>query len=114
MTVNTSESAAACHQAHQRTEQRSDPTRTGSLSMVAAVMALPRTAKLIGGAVLGFGVLLAIGVPLATLTPLIAVGGCLSMHLFMGHGMAHGNHAGHETDGRPAAPTGNTEADSQG
>jgi hypothetical protein len=34
-------------------------------------------------------------VPFASLAPLLAVGGCLVMHLFMGHGTSHGGgHAG--------------------
>jgi Protein of unknown function (DUF2933) len=65
-----------------------------------AVVALPRPAKIIGGAVVGLGALLAVGVPLATLTPLVFLGGCLSMHLFMGHGMSHGGgHGSHDANG---------------
>ncbi len=61
-----------------------------------AVVALPRSVKIIGGAIVGLGALLAVGVPLATLTPLVFLGGCLSMHLFMGHGMSHGEgHGSH-------------------
>jgi hypothetical protein len=68
-----------------------------------AVVALPRNVKIVGGAVVGFGALLAVGVPLATLTPLVFLGGCLSMHLFMGHGMSHGGaHGSHDSNG--AAP----------
>jgi hypothetical protein len=65
-----------------------------------AVVALPRNVKIVGGAVVGFGALLAVGVPLATLTPLVFLGGCLGMHLFMGHGMSHGGgHGSHDSSG---------------
>ena len=113
MTVNTTESAPICHQAHQHAEDRGESVRGGSASIVAVVRALPRTVKIVGGAVLGFGVLLAVGVPLATLTPLIAVGGCLSMHLFMGHGMMHGDHAGHDSGATQTGSRARQEADSQ-
>jgi hypothetical protein len=47
-------------------------------------------------------------VPLATLTPLVFLGGCLSMHLFMGHGMSHGEgHGSH--DSKAASGSGSAE-----
>ena len=76
MTVHTSEHAT-------------DTDRAG-VTALGNVMALPRTVRIIGGAGIAIGGLLAVGVPLATLTPLIFLGGCLGMHLFMGHGMSHG------------------------
>jgi hypothetical protein len=79
---------------------------TGAATL-GAVLALPRPVRIIGSAGIGFGALLAVGVPLATLTPLIFLGGCLSMHLFMGHGMSHdgghGSHESHEAAGAGSA-----------
>ena len=57
------------------------------------VLALPRPVRIVGGAGVVVGGLLVIGVPIATLTPLLFLGGCLSMHLFMGHGQ-HGTAGG--------------------
>lgn len=75
-----------------------DANGAGSVAL-GALVALPRNVKIIGGAVVGFGALLAVGVPLATLTPLVFLGGCLSMHLFMGHGMSHGSgHGSHDSN----------------
>jgi len=75
-----------------------------SATALGAVVALPRPVKIIGGAAIGLGGLLAVGVPLATLTPLLFLGGCLSMHLFMGHGMNHGGGDGsHGTAERPTS-----------
>ena len=109
MTIQTSETTVAapsCHghgsapgdtmeaDAHQADGRTDASTGTKAFG---AVLALPRSAKIIGGAVVGLGALLAVGVPLATLTPLVFLGGCLSMHLFMGHGMSHGGgHGSHE------------------
>ena len=81
----------------------------GGQTAVSRVLALPRNAKIIGAAVIGIVALLAAGVPLVTLYPLILLGGCLGMHLFMGHGMnyggAHGSHQPNE--GVTAGPTEN-------
>jgi hypothetical protein len=57
-------------------------------------MALPRPAKVAIGGAIGVAGILAIGVPLSALAPVLAVGGCLAMHLVMGHGAGHGGHAG--------------------
>jgi len=116
MTVQTTESAAiaapSCHgDASAGEDGRGAPAShdAGTRQAVAGsgalgpVVALPRNVKIIGGAAVGFGALLAVGVPLATLTPLLALGGCLSMHLFMGHSMGHGGgHGSHDSNG--AAP----------
>ena len=79
--------------------------RRGSGSAVAVVLALPRWARILGGSAVLLAALFAVGVPLASL---LAVGGCLAMHLFMGHGMSHGGgHAGHgrtQTDGDRESP----------
>lgn len=112
MTVQTSEADAAPSrhghasgsgvdgEAHAMHDGRSVGAGAGP---VAAIFALPRTVKIVGGAALGFGALVAIGVPLATLTPLVFLGGCLGMHLFMGHGMSHGgDHGAHATAGDAA------------
>ena len=40
-------------------------------------------------------VALAIGIPLQSLAPFVAVGACLGMHVLMGHGMGHGAHDMH-------------------
>jgi hypothetical protein len=75
-----------------------------SATALAAVLALPRPIRIIGGAAVGLGGLLAVGVPLATLTPFVALGGCLSMHLFMGHDGGHGGgHGSHGTTGETAS-----------
>jgi hypothetical protein len=105
MTVQTSEQAAATRVAHEADELHggSGGEAPAGVAALGAVLALPRTVKIIGGAAVGFGALLAVGVPLATLTPLVFLGGCLSMHLFMGHGMSHGGaHGSHDSNG--AAP----------
>ena len=78
-----------------------------SATALAAVLALPRPIRIIGGAAVGLGGLLAVGVPLATLTPFVALGGCLSMHLFMGHGGGHGSH-GTTGETASAGPAENT------
>ena len=62
---------------------------------LAAALRLDRRVWLGGGAVAGVGALLAIGVPASSLIPFAAVGACLGMHLFMGHG-GHGAHDGHD------------------
>lgn len=113
MTVRTSEpttvAAPSCHEhasaaeggqsAHESRTTGSAANGAGTTALVALV-ALPRTTKIIGGAALGFGALLAVGVPLATLTPLVFLGGCLGMHLFMGHDMSHGGgHGSHDSTG---------------
>lgn len=69
-----------------------DPDRHSSLA--ASLMALPPPAKVAIGGAIGVAGILAIGVPLSALAPFLAVGGCLAMHLFMGHGSGHGGHAG--------------------
>ena len=61
---------------------------------LAAALRLDRRVWLGGGAVAGIGALLVLGVPASALLPFIALGGCLGMHLFMGHG-GHGGHEGH-------------------
>ncbi len=61
---------------------------------LAAVLRIDRRVWLGGGAIVGVGALVAAGVPPFTLLPLGAVGACLAMHLFMGHG-GHAGHAGH-------------------
>lgn len=76
---------------------------------LAAALRLDRRLWLGGGAVAGIGALLAIGVPASSLIPFAAVGACLGMHLFMGHG-GHGGHGGHDSHGdsssdRPAGAT---------
>ena len=52
------------------------------------------------GVLLGAGVVIALlffGGSLASLTPLLFLGGCLLMHVFMMRGMDHGgSHAGHD------------------
>ncbi len=74
------------------------------VTALGTLLALPRTVRIIGGAGVVIGALLAVGVPLATLTPLLLLGGCLSMHLFMGHGMSHGEgHGQHGTTGAAGA-----------
>ena len=62
---------------------------------LAAALRLDRRVWLGGGAVAGIGALLALGVPASALLPFAAVGACLGMHLFMGHG-GHGAHDGHD------------------
>lgn len=73
---------------------------------LAAALRLDRRLWLGGGAVAGIGALLAIGVPASSLIPLAAVGACLGMHLFMGHG-GHGGHDSHgdSSSDRPAGAT---------
>jgi hypothetical protein len=121
MTVQTSEhttvAAPTCHghgsAAGDATEGqalrvgRHHEAGTGATAL-GAVLALPRPVRIIGGAAIGIGALLTVGVPLATLTPFVALGGCLSMHLFMGHGehgghSGHGGHGGHGAGGSPGA-----------
>lgn len=69
-----------------------EPDRHSSLT--AQLVALPRPAKVAIGGAIGVAAILAIGVPLSALAPVLAVGGCLAMHLVMGHGAGHGGHAG--------------------
>lgn len=121
MTVQTSEATPvatpSCHGS--AGEDGSSPhaaNATGSgangagAAALGTLVALPRNVKIIGGAVVGLGALLALGVPLATLTPLVFLGGCLGMHLFMGHGMSHGGvHASHDTNGGAASGSGSPE-----
>ncbi len=64
---------------------------------LAAALRIDRRVWLGGGAIVGAGALLAAGVPASTLLLVGAVGGCLGMHLFMGHG----GHTGHGGDGVP-------------
>lgn len=65
-----------------------------AVSVMAVLRTTPRRAQVLVGAVI-VGALLAIGVPLASLVPLLALGGCVGMHVFMGHGISHGSaHAG--------------------
>jgi len=78
--------------------------RGAGAAALGTVLALPRPVRIIGGAGIGIGALLAVGFPLATLTPFVALGGCLSMHLFMGHDMSHGGgHGSHGTTGETAS-----------
>jgi hypothetical protein len=116
MTVQTSEqttvTAPTCHghgsaagdmhEAHALPAGGHRERGAGAVAL-GTVLALPRPVRIIGGAGIGIGALLAVGVPLATLTPFVALGGCLSMHLFMGHDMSHGGgHGSHGTTGDPA------------
>lgn len=81
-----------------------DGANGAGAAALGALVALPRNAKIIGGSAVGLGALLSLGVPLATLTPLVFLGGCLGMHLFMGHGMSHGGgHGSHDLDGGVAS-----------
>ena len=119
MTVQATESTAiatpSCHghgsapsdtiEAHAHHADGRTDASTGTKAF-GAVLALPRAAKIIGSALIGLGALLAVGVPLATLTPLVFLGGCLSMHLFMGHGGEHGSHS--------AAPTATGSSSAEG
>lgn len=68
--------------------------------VVARLLALPGPVQVAGAAAVVIGGLLALGVPLATLTPLLALGGCLGMHLLMGHSTMHGGDG--EQAGDPA------------
>jgi hypothetical protein len=63
-------------------------------NLTAQLMALPRPAKVAIGGAIGVAGILAIGVPLSALAPVLAVGGCLAMHVVMDHGAGHGGHAG--------------------
>lgn len=52
------------------------------------------------GILVGAGVLIALllfGGSFASLAPLLLIGGCLLMHVFMMQGMDHGGHGGHGT-----------------
>ncbi len=71
---------------------------------IVATLRIDRRIWLGGGAIVGIGALLVAGVPASTLLLLGAVGACLGMHLFMGHG-GHGGHAGHD-DPAPASGDG--------
>jgi hypothetical protein len=107
----TTATGASCH-AHGSADTESAAARRregGGQTAVSRVVALPRNAKIIGAAVIGIVALLAAGVPLVTLYPLILLGGCLGMHLFMGHGMNHGGaHGSHQpNEGVTAGPTEN-------
>jgi hypothetical protein len=104
MTVQTGEqttaTAASCHghgPADTDTAAHRRGDNGGEQTAVSRVWAMPRNAKILGGAAIGIGALLAAGVPLVTLYPLLMLGGCLGMHLFMGHGMSHGGaHGSHQ------------------
>jgi hypothetical protein len=118
MTVQTSEpttvAAASCHGHASADEGGHDAheahgASAAGTSALGAVAALPRNVKIIGGAVVGVGALLAVGVPFATLTPLLALGGCLGMHLFMGHDMSHGGGHGSHDSGSVASGSGSAE-----
>jgi hypothetical protein len=113
MTVQTSEqptaAAPSCHghgsaagdahEAHGLHDGSHREYRAGATA-IGSILALPRPVRIIGGAAIGFGALLAVGIPLATLTPLLFLGGCMSMHLFMGHDMSHGGgHGSHASNG---------------
>jgi hypothetical protein len=119
MTVQTSEqttvAAPSCHghpsAAGDMHEAHAVPAggyreRGAGAGALGAVLALPRPVRIIGGGAIGLGALLAVGVPLATLTPLVFLGGCLSMHLFMGHGMSHGGEHGQHVPSGGAASAG--------
>jgi hypothetical protein len=123
MTVQTGDqttaAAASCHaygpaDTNAAADRRGD--NGGGQTAVSRVRALPRNAKILGGGVIGIGALLAFGVPLVTLYPLIMLGGCLSMHLFMGHGMNHGGaHGSHQpNEVATADPTATTSPRSDG
>jgi hypothetical protein len=64
--------------------------------------------KLRDAVLLGAGVLLALvlfGGSLASLAPLLLVGGCLLMHVFMMRGMDHGGgHGGHTSEDATTTP----------
>ena len=123
MTVPTAEqtnvAAHSCH-AHGPADMDSVADRgrnSGSARPAASrLLALPRNAKIIGAAVIGIGALLAVGVPLITLYPLLMLGGCLGMHLLMGHGMNHGGaHGSHQpNEVATAGPTENASPRSDG
>lgn len=123
MTVQTGEqtpaAAASCH-GHGPADTSAAADRRGGngggQTAVSRILALPRNAKIIGAAVIGIGALLAVGVPLITLYPLLMLGGCLGMHLFMGHGMNHGGaHESHQpNEVATAGPTENASSRSDG
>jgi hypothetical protein len=96
MTVHTTESDAAAGAVPHRHAHPAPPTaqldRAPGAPFWVELLALPRWVRIGAAVVFGLGFLLAIGVPLATLTPLLFLGGCLGMHLFMGHDMSHGGH----------------------
>lgn len=72
-----------------------EPRSAGQLTVgLLWLLSLPRWAKIAAAVVALVGVAVAVGIPLASLTPFVALGGCLGMHLLMGHG-GHGG-----TDGR--------------
>lgn len=113
MSVQTNEHAPVTPSCHEHGSEAGDapgahtmhaPGRRANGSALTAVLALPRPVRNIGGAGVVVGGLIAVGVPAATLTPLLFLGGCLSMHLFMGHGQ-HGTSGG-------AAGTGTAEGTS--
>ena len=116
MTVQTSEqSTAAAPTCHGQASAAGDAGETHAMhasgrrqsgtsaTALGVVVGLPRPVKIIGGAAIGLGGLLAVGVPLAALTPFVALGGCLSMHLFMGHGGHGAGHGSHGTTGEAAS-----------
>lgn len=63
---------------------------------------LDRRIWLAGGALVGLGALLAVGVSAWALAPFVIIGACLGMHLFMGHG-GHGGHGEHTGQAAPSA-----------
>ena len=58
----------------------------------ALAASLPRWAKMAGVGAVVLGALLALGVPLSSVVPLLVLASCLGMHLLMGHGQMHGGH----------------------
>jgi hypothetical protein len=124
MTVPTAEqtniAAGSCH-GHGPADTHAAADRHGdnggsARTATSRLLALPSNAKIIGAAVIGIGALLAVGVPLITLYPLLMLGGCLGMHLFMGHGMNHGGaHESHQpNEVATAGPTENASSRSDG
>ena len=82
-----------------------------STRVVARLLALPRPVQVAGAAAVVIGGLFALGAPLATLTPRLALGGCLGMHLLMGHSTMHGGDGEQARDpAGSAAYTGPTES----
>lgn len=89
------------------------PTAASAVAAgVIAAVRLDRRWWLAIGALGVGGALLAVGVPVSTLFSFALLGGCLGMHLFMGHGMSHSGHAasdGHAGHGGNASEVPGTE-----
>ena len=58
-------------------------------NLTAQLMALPRPAKVAIGGAIGVAAILAIGVPLSALAPVLAVGGCLTEEGRLAQGRHH-------------------------